>query len=176
MGFTAWLNKGIVKLRHVYENYNLMSFNELKAKFDILQKHFFKCLQFRSFILAHNNNSVQQPPLSILETHLSIKARNLCLSVCVCVPQISLQIRIRLTWKFPHGAAWLKGLQRRICLNYNDTVNKWFHKCFMNSASIANCSHYSHQSQSLQSSLPWRTLRNKRIYTCSGASFSSTLC
>ena len=34
------------------------------------------------------------------------------------------------------AAAWFKGVQRRICLDYNDTVNKLFHKCFMNSASI----------------------------------------
>ena len=40
MGFKAWLNKGIVKLLDVYENPNLMSFTELKAKFDIPQKHF----------------------------------------------------------------------------------------------------------------------------------------
>ena len=48
--------------------------------------------------------------------HLSIKARNLCLSVC----------------------------QRHICLDYNDTVNKLFHKCFMNSASIVKHSHHNH--------------------------------
>ena len=69
LGFKAWMNKGIVKLQDVNEDYTLMSFNELKAKFDIPQKHFFKYLQLRSFILAHVNNSVQQPPFSNLETH-----------------------------------------------------------------------------------------------------------
>ena len=32
------------------------------------------------------------------------------------------------------AAAWFKGVQRCICLDCNDTVNKLFHKCFMNSA------------------------------------------
>ena len=36
------------------------------------------------------------------------------------------------------AAAWFKGVQRRICLDYNDTVNKLFHKCFMNSVSIVS--------------------------------------
>lgn len=64
MGFKAWLNKGVVKLQDVYKDYTLMSFNELKAKYDIPQKHFFKYLQLRSFILANLNNS-------ILETHVT---------------------------------------------------------------------------------------------------------
>ena len=45
MGFKAWLNKGIIKLQDVYKDNTLMSFNELKAKFDIPQKHFSKYLQ-----------------------------------------------------------------------------------------------------------------------------------
>lgn len=71
MGFKAWSNKGIEKLQDVYEDCILMSFNELKAKFDIPQKHFFQYLQLRSFILAHLNNSVRQPPFSILETQIT---------------------------------------------------------------------------------------------------------
>ena len=42
------------------------------------------------------------------------------------------------------AAAWFNGVQRRICLDYNDTVNKLFRKCFTDSASIANHSHHSH--------------------------------
>ena len=30
------------------------------------------------------------------------------------------------------AAAWFKGVQRHICLDYNDTVNKFFQKCFTN--------------------------------------------
>ena len=58
---------------------------------------------------------------------------------------------------FNVAAAWFNGVQHRIYLDY-DTVNKLFHKCFTNSASIINLSHSSkwlqplvcaHQSQSL---------------------------
>ena len=35
------------------------------------------------------------------------------------------------------AAAWFKGVRRRICLDYNDTVNKLFHKCFTNSAALS---------------------------------------
>ncbi len=48
-----------------------MSFNKLKAKFDIPQKHFFKYLQLRSFILAQLKNLVWQPSLSTLETYVT---------------------------------------------------------------------------------------------------------
>ena len=46
--------------------------------------------------------------------------------VCACKPQISLQIRITLTWEFQHGCCVVQGVQRRICLVCNDTVNKLF--------------------------------------------------
>ena len=42
------------------------------------------------------------------------------------------------------AAAWFKGVQGHICLDYNDTVDKVFHKCFTNSASFVNCSHHSY--------------------------------
>ena len=45
---------------------------------------------------------------------------------------------------FNMAAAWFKGVQRRICLDYNDTVNKLFHKWFTSSTSIAKHSHHSH--------------------------------
>ena len=51
MGFKAWLSKGIVNLLDLYNDNTLMSFDELKAKYDVPQKHFFKYLQLRSFIL-----------------------------------------------------------------------------------------------------------------------------
>ena len=41
------------------------------------------------------------------------------------------------------AAVWFKGVQRQICLDYNDIV-KLVQKCFMNSASIVNRSHHSH--------------------------------
>ena len=67
MGFKAWLSKGINKILDLYKDNILMSFDELKAKYDVPQKHFFKYLQLRSFILTCLKNSVQQPPISTLE-------------------------------------------------------------------------------------------------------------
>lgn len=71
LGFKTWLNRGIITLQDLYKDCNLMSFDELKAKFDVPQKHFFKYLQLRSFILAHLKNSVRQPPLSRLESFVT---------------------------------------------------------------------------------------------------------
>ena len=75
--------------------------------------------------------------------YLYIKARNLCLSVCVCLKYLC---GSGSGWpeSFHMAAAWFKGVQRCICLDYNDTVNVLFQKCFTNSTSIANHSHHSH--------------------------------
>ena len=45
---------------------------------------------------------------------------------------------------FNMAAVWFKSVQRQICLDYNDIVNKLFHKCFTNSASTVHQSHHSH--------------------------------
>lgn len=68
MGFKMWLNKGIETLQDLYKDNVLMSFEELKSKFDIpYPRHIsLKRLQMRSFLLVLLN-SVQQPPLSKLE-------------------------------------------------------------------------------------------------------------
>ena len=67
MGFKAWLSKGIVKLLDLYKDNTLLSFDKLKAKYDVQQKHFLKYWHLRSFILKCLKNSVQQPPMSTLE-------------------------------------------------------------------------------------------------------------
>ena len=85
-------------------------------------------------------------------TYLSIKARNICLSVClclcvsVCVCVCLKHLRSGSDWPeiFNTAAAWFKSMQRWICLDYNDTVIKWFHIWFPNFASIVNHSHHSH--------------------------------
>ena len=80
---------------------------------------------------------------SVLLPYLSVIARNLCLCVCVCVC-LKYLCGSGSDWpeSFHVAAAWFKGVQRRICLDYNDTVNNLFQKCFTNSASIANRSHH----------------------------------
>ena len=90
--------------------------------------------------MIHSNILLEKlRSISSCQTQIS-QARNLCLSVCVCasVPVISLR-----DWP-DMASAWFKGVQRRICSDYNDTVNDLFHKCFTKSASIANRSHHSH--------------------------------
>ena len=102
-----------------------------------------------------------------------------CVCVCVCVCMHVCVFLKYLCRDWPESinmaAAWFKGVQRRICSGYNDTVNKLFHKSFTNSAQ--HCPpepphSRAHQSQSLQSSPPRHTLRNKRIYTCGCASWT----
>ena len=75
--------------------------------------------------------------------NLSIKARNLCLCVCLSV-YVCLKYLCRTgsDWSesFSMAAAWFKGVQRRICLDYNDTINKLFHKCFTNLLALSKIS------------------------------------
>ena len=61
--------------------------------------------------------------------------------MCVCLKYLC---RSGSDWPeiFNLAAAWFKGEQCWICLNYNDTVNKWFHKWFTNSASTVNHRHH----------------------------------
>lgn len=68
LGFKSWLKKGVTKLLDLYKDNTLSSFDDLKAKFNFPNKHFFKYLQLRSFILSRLNHSVQQPQFSILES------------------------------------------------------------------------------------------------------------
>ena len=52
-GFKMGASKGIAKIADLYnDNLVLMSFEELKSKYGIPAKHFFKYLQLRSFILS----------------------------------------------------------------------------------------------------------------------------
>ena len=106
------------------------------------------------------------PPYSISQTNQSQEA-NLSMSVC-----LSLKYLCRSGSDWPEilnmVAAWFKDVQIRICLDYNDTVNKLFHKLFANSASIVNHSKHSNHSHVC-------TLTNKRNYTFSGASWAGSL-
>ena len=111
--------------------------------------------------------------------YLSIKARNVCLSVCVCVCVfLKYLCRSGSHWSesLNMAAAWFKGVRRRISLDCNDTVKKLFHKCFTNSTSIVHRSHHSHVcTRANHCSGPRHTLRNKQIYTCSSASWTRIL-
>ncbi len=51
-GFKMWADKGVGQLKDVFGRHsgNLLSFEELVAKYDIPREHFFENLQLRSFI------------------------------------------------------------------------------------------------------------------------------
>ena len=72
--------------------------------------------------------------------HLSIKAKNICLSVCLSV-YLCLKYFCGSGSDWPESfnmaAACFKGVQLRICLDCNDTVNKLFHKCLTNSRALS---------------------------------------
>lgn len=49
-GFQIWKTKGISRLRDLFDGHTLMSFEQLRAKFDISNQDFFRYLQIRNFI------------------------------------------------------------------------------------------------------------------------------
>ncbi len=56
-----WMNKGMIRIKDVYEDNILQSFESLVVKFHIPQKHLFKYLQLRSFITTCLKGSTQLP-------------------------------------------------------------------------------------------------------------------
>ncbi len=66
-GFKIWSIQGISKVSDLYNEEHFMSFEEIRTRFGIPQKHFFKYLQLRSFILSRQGQSLTEPPLSTLE-------------------------------------------------------------------------------------------------------------
>ncbi len=51
----------------LYNEGKYMSFEEIRTRFGIPQKHFFKYLQLRSFILSRQGQRLVEPPLSTLD-------------------------------------------------------------------------------------------------------------
>ena len=72
-GFKLWADKGVKQLKDVFDSKsgNLLSFEDLVARYNIPRTHFFKFLQLRSFILIKRAQSLTIPPLSVLEKALS---------------------------------------------------------------------------------------------------------
>lgn len=66
LGFKIWANKGINKISDLYDRDVLLSFTDLKQKFNIDAKHFFKYLQIRHFI-TKTQNSLSLPSLNSIE-------------------------------------------------------------------------------------------------------------
>uniref|UniRef100_A0A671X7A5 Reverse transcriptase domain-containing protein n=1 Tax=Sparus aurata TaxID=8175 RepID=A0A671X7A5_SPAAU len=66
MGFKIWADKGICKIADLFDKNVLMSFDEVRQKYDIQAKHFFKYLQVRSFIFK-SQKSLSLPSLTSVE-------------------------------------------------------------------------------------------------------------
>ena len=103
-------------------------------------KHLLYYWTLRMLNLTDNPSQESKRPSWNLAGHLQMagkRTKSLCLSVCLCLKYLC---RSGSDWSesFNMAAAWFKGVQRHICLDYNDTINKLFHKCFTNSASIVN--------------------------------------
>ena len=71
-GFKLWAEKGIKQVKDVYntKSGDMLSFEELVAKYNLPCTHFFKVLQLRNFIRSKQAESLALPPLSILEKAL----------------------------------------------------------------------------------------------------------
>uniref|UniRef100_A0A3P9K8G4 Reverse transcriptase domain-containing protein n=1 Tax=Oryzias latipes TaxID=8090 RepID=A0A3P9K8G4_ORYLA len=66
--FKIWAAKGLSAIRDLYspDSDIMMSFEELKNKYDLSKKHFYKFLQVRNFV-RKTQKTLNKPPSSILE-------------------------------------------------------------------------------------------------------------
>lgn len=69
MGFRQWMERGLSKIKDLYDEGILMSFTQLKNKFDLPGKHHFKYMQLRSFIYSQIKTT-SEPSLSTIEQHM----------------------------------------------------------------------------------------------------------
>lgn len=67
--FKLWHLKGLKTIQDLYlrDSDIMMSFEELRLKFSLNKKHFFKYLQIRSFVKTNKDNDLARPPHSSLE-------------------------------------------------------------------------------------------------------------
>jgi len=66
-GFKIWASKGLNKVADLFNDETMLSFQELRHKFDLPKTHFFKYLQIRNFINKTQHLSLLLPELSPLE-------------------------------------------------------------------------------------------------------------
>lgn len=66
MGFKQWMERGISKIKDLYDGGILMSFTQLMNKFDLPGKHLFKYMQLKCFIYSQIKTT-SEPSLSTIE-------------------------------------------------------------------------------------------------------------
>ena len=65
--FKLWHDKGILYFEQCYSNGTLMSFEQLKTKYDLSNKHFFCYLQLRTFLKKSWGDQMTLPDLTKVE-------------------------------------------------------------------------------------------------------------
>ena len=73
MGFRQWMERGLSKIKDPYDEGILMSFTQLKNKFDLPGKHHFKYMQLRSLIYSQIKTTSE----SVLSTIEQFMVNNL---------------------------------------------------------------------------------------------------
>ena len=71
--FKKWASKGLGKIQDLYmpNSDNMVSFEQIRHKYNIDKKHFFKFLQLRNYIRMSQNSLLTRPPISDLEKIVS---------------------------------------------------------------------------------------------------------
>ena len=71
-GFKIWRDKGIHSIRDLYFENTFASFEQLSAKYELTNAHFFRYLQIRDFVRKKFPNFPNLPPLSCLDSLLKV--------------------------------------------------------------------------------------------------------
>ena len=66
-GFRIWADSGVQKIKDLYRNGKLLTFDQICHTYGIPKKHFFKYLQLRNFILSKHKDIMSEPTLSHIE-------------------------------------------------------------------------------------------------------------
>lgn len=83
LAFRTWLDKGITKLRDLYNQGTFMSFSELSTKFDLPKSHLFRFFQARHFIRNQNPKFPSRPPETLTDSLLALDPKQKRLISCI---------------------------------------------------------------------------------------------
>ncbi len=66
--FAAWLNRGIISIKHLYFDGTFASFEHLTQVFNLPWSHFFRYLQIRDFVRKHFPGFPMSPPSTLVDS------------------------------------------------------------------------------------------------------------
>uniref|UniRef100_A0A3P8TVH1 Reverse transcriptase domain-containing protein n=1 Tax=Amphiprion percula TaxID=161767 RepID=A0A3P8TVH1_AMPPE len=65
-GFRGWTAKGLINISQLFDGGTLKSFTQLKDKYALTSKDFYRYLQLRNYLITHKEwNTLKQPPTPI---------------------------------------------------------------------------------------------------------------